>query len=186
MTTTVVNRFNDTSINSRNTILAINGSAIVFVNTVETADNKNIIIDTQRIVATTGDIILGVPVVDSDPEWLAREKELLNWIDMPREEFLQMGVDKGWWMSFDETRMEPIPFPLIFVMETRELRKNFCGLWETVLTLEPSDTTMAHILGNSGIFNSVGDAKKNGWKKPIAAGTFKFKKANVTLEVVED
>lgn len=38
-------------------------------------------------------------------------------------------------------------------------------------TIQPSDT-MAHLLARCGKFKSVGEAKRNGWDKPIPTGWF--------------
>lgn len=44
------------------------------------------------------------------------------------------------------------------------------GVIPDLVTLEESDKTMAHLLSRLGKFSSVGEAKRNGWDKPIPTG----------------
>lgn len=44
------------------------------------------------------------------------------------------------------------------------------GIKPDLVPLEQSDKTMAHLLARLGKFQSVGDAKRNGWDKPIPMG----------------
>lgn len=44
---------------------------------------------------------------------------------------------------------------------------------------------MAHIIVEVGIFKSVGDAKRNGWDKPIETGDFCLTKRKVRFKVVD-
>lgn len=44
---------------------------------------------------------------------------------------------------------------------------------------------MAHIIVEVGIFKSVGDAKRNGWDKPIETGDFCLTKKKVRFKVVD-
>lgn len=44
---------------------------------------------------------------------------------------------------------------------------------EKFIIIQPN-WLMAHVLHNAGLFNSVGDARKNGWNKPIPDGFSNF------------
>lgn len=44
------------------------------------------------------------------------------------------------------------------------------GIQPDLIPLEESDKTMAHLLVRIGKFQSVKDAKRNGWDKPIPSG----------------
>lgn len=47
---------------------------------------------------------------------------------------------------------------------------------DDVLTpLDPEDKTMAHLLARLGKFKSVGEARRNGWDRPIPSGWHEFK-----------
>jgi len=55
-----------------------------------------------------------------------------------------------------------------------EEEANFFGMtWENSIAIEPH-WTMAHIIKEVGLFPSVGQAKKNGWDKPIEHGFSEF------------
>ncbi len=45
---------------------------------------------------------------------------------------------------------------------------------DTLLPIADTDTSMAHLLARIGKFNSVKDAKRNGWDKPIPKGWAEF------------
>jgi len=42
---------------------------------------------------------------------------------------------------------------------------------------------MAHVMAEAGIFASVGQAKKNGWNKPIEAGLFIVTKKKIRIKI---
>jgi tyrosyl-tRNA synthetase len=44
---------------------------------------------------------------------------------------------------------------------------------------------MAHVVVEAGVFNSVSDAKRNGWDKPIETGDFCLTKRKVRFKVVD-
>lgn len=46
-------------------------------------------------------------------------------------------------------------------------------------------TLVAHIMETLGIFKSVGEAKRNGWDKPIEIGKFCVTKKKINFEVIE-
>lgn len=48
------------------------------------------------------------------------------------------------------------------------------GIVPEFTPLIESDRTMAHLLARLGKFQSVGEAKKNGWDKPIPSGWSEF------------
>ncbi len=88
------------------------------------------------------------------------ETEFRAYISQKIDSGLKLGVELGWWESVDWTKREPVPWP------TRL----------KISELEPHELTMAHIMHKIGAFNSVGDARRNGWSKPVEHGEFKYKK----------
>lgn len=48
------------------------------------------------------------------------------------------------------------------------------GIQPVLTPLIDSDVSMAHLLARLGKFQSVGEAKKNGWAKPIPSGWSEF------------
>jgi hypothetical protein len=50
---------------------------------------------------------------------------------------------------------------------------------------EENKNTMAHIMFELGIFKSVGEARKNGWNKPLELGEFCVTKKKIKFEVIE-
>lgn len=69
-----------------------------------------------------------------------------------RAEFMAMSVAAGWWEGWTEDG-EPIPHPV--VVRRSDL---------------PAHASMAHALVAAGRFTSNGDARRNGWDKPIQNG----------------
>ncbi len=51
---------------------------------------------------------------------------------------------------------------------------------------EEHENTMAHVLAKVGVFESVSEAKRNGWNKPIELGEQFFKKKTVRLMIVKE
>lgn len=49
----------------------------------------------------------------------------------------------------------------------------------------PENATMAHIMFACDRFKSIGEAKRNGWDKPIELGLIEFKKGKKPILVVE-
>ena len=43
---------------------------------------------------------------------------------------------------------------------------------------------LAHVMAKAGIFPSVGQARKNGWNKPLQVGTWTVTKKKIKVEVV--
>lgn len=69
-----------------------------------------------------------------------------------RAEFMAMSVAAGWWEGWTDDG-EPVPHPV--VVRRTDL---------------PPHATMAHALVAAGRFSSNGDARRNGWDKPIQNG----------------
>lgn len=115
---------------------------------------------------------------------------MVNFLDEVKDrnvKGLQLGIDLGWWEAVDWNRMTPIPFPDVVVLSTKELRRrNHRGLWETIGVLEDHETSFAHVVAKFGLFESVGDAKKNGCNRPIEVGEHWFKKKTKRVVVLED
>ena len=48
------------------------------------------------------------------------------------------------------------------------------GIKPDLIFMDENDKTMAHLLAKVGKFKSVGEAKRNGWDKPIPTGWSEF------------
>ena len=72
---------------------------------------------------------------------------------------LEHGHRQGWWQAY--TTEGPLP-PV-----RRIASADFVG------------KTMAHVMAEVGFFPSVGQARKNGWDRPVETGRFKVGKNNV-------
>jgi hypothetical protein len=85
---------------------------------------------------------------------------------------MYMGKWAGWWElswdMFDSDEIDLYPIQLVTV-----------SLSKTAHTHFPS------LLAELKLFKSAGDAKKNGWAKPLALGDFLFKKKTYILRLVE-
>lgn len=44
---------------------------------------------------------------------------------------------------------------------------------------------MAHVMAKAGIFPSIGQARKNGWDKPLTSGEWTVTKKKITIRVEE-
>lgn len=54
------------------------------------------------------------------------------------------------------------------------IEEDQAGIIPDVIHLEESDKSMAHLLARIGKFGSVGEARRNGWDKPIPTGWNEF------------
>lgn len=75
---------------------------------------------------------------------------------------LELGRRMGWWP--DVTPNGPVAPPMV------------------VKAADFEGKTMAHVMAQVGIFKSVGEARRNGWDKPVTTGVFKVGK-NRPVEV---
>lgn len=46
-------------------------------------------------------------------------------------------------------------------------------------------TTMAHVMFDLGAFASVGEAKRNGWNKPLVIGTHSAAKKTISFKITD-
>jgi hypothetical protein len=76
---------------------------------------------------------------------------------------LEHGYRQGWWQAY--TTEGPLP------AARRVTADDYAG------------KTMAHVMADVGFFPSVGQARKNGWDRPVETGRFKVGKNNV-IEIV--
>lgn len=119
------------------------------------------------------------------------EKEkFLSDLNETIQNHLLFGIDLNWWESVN-AKGDPAPFPKIFILSTREIRINDTTnpngpCWQTRGILEPRENTMAHLLARLGVFESVGEARRSGWNKPLVVGEFWFNKKQTRIQVVED
>lgn len=54
------------------------------------------------------------------------------------------------------------------------IEEDQAGVMPELTPIVETDKTMAHLLARIGKFSSVGDAKRNGWDKPIPTGWAEF------------
>lgn len=50
----------------------------------------------------------------------------------------------------------------------------------------PENALMAHVMAQAKIFPSVGQARKNGWDKPIEIGSWSVTKKKIQIEVTDE
>lgn len=95
--------------------------------------------------------------------WIARQ-------DHKHRIAMQQGVVNGWW-ELDETGTIPRRLPIKVSIAEMALQNK---------------TLMAHLMVDLELFPSVGQAKKNGWDKPLQLGRHELgpKKKRVTVEIV--
>ena len=75
------------------------------------------------------------------------------------------GVKKGWWeVDQDGNMLSPI-----IVVDSKQLTEN---------------AVMAHVMKQAGIFDSVGEARRNGWNKPLTKGVITVTKRKIRIEVI--
>ena len=105
----------------------------------------------------------------------------LHWNEHPEEEeafveaarikhmaSMEQAIRWGWWAGV-KPNGDPIPHPKIV----------------KISELDEQETLMAHIVHNRlGLFESVNQAKKNGWGKPIQEGDFWLNKKTTHLKVI--
>lgn len=97
------------------------------------------------------------------------------------------GVDQGWWPSFNETTLDPHPFPWHFSLFSKELRRE---IWHSA---DSGGFTSWHLIGTFnfqffsqllhqiGMFDSVNQARKAGHDNEIISGDFWFKKRTIHI-----
>ena len=90
----------------------------------------------------------------------------MKWEELSKgDQGLWIGVAQGWWEWVDMDRRQPIPFPTMI---------------DSSMFNEKG--TMAHVLAFAGVFDSVSEARRAGWNKPITLGEHWFK--NRTIRIV--
>lgn len=97
---------------------------------------------------------------------------------------LQLGVELGFWEAVENGR--PIPWPDMFILKTREIRQRSGDFWHTIGQLTEHETTMAHLMAKLDLFDSVSEARKNGWNKPISEGEFWLHKKTKRVIVIPE
>lgn len=81
------------------------------------------------------------------------------------EQSLIDGEKMGWWDLDDNGDMLAPPI----IINSSEL---------------PDNALMAHVMAKANIFPSIGQARKNGWDKPLELGTFIVTKKKIRIKVV--
>lgn len=94
------------------------------------------------------------------------EEDFLTYVKLKNDIGLQLGVKLGWWESVDSKG--PVPFAKIFS-----------------LTEFPSQSMLAHVMVKAKLFETVSDARRNGWGKPIQTGEWIVGKLRYRVKVVE-
>lgn len=79
----------------------------------------------------------------------------------------QLAAQFGWEL---DSNGNPLPLPVIFSKSKLE---------------SENKTLMAHVVAEMGIFPSVGQARKNGWDKPLELGDFSATKKKIRFRIVE-
>lgn len=109
-------------------------------------------------------------ILDSDEEfWGVGGKEvwLTNLKEETRQRTAQLAAQFGW--DLDE-RGNPLPPPVIFSKSELEA---------------DNKPLMAHIMAELKIFPSVGQARKNGWDKPLELGDHTVTKKKIRFRIIE-
>jgi len=94
------------------------------------------------------------------PAFLARIRE-------QNLEGMRLGVERGWWPSFDEKTATPNPPAQVFKIS------NF-----------PENATLGHVMAKAKIFPSISIARKNGWDDPIREGDFTVTKRKILVRII--
>jgi hypothetical protein len=97
-------------------------------------------------------------------------RQFILCLQMKSDRFLTQGVIAGWW-SLDPVTMTPVrKAQSISIAEMAKENK----------------TLMAHLMVDLGFFPSVGQARKNGWDKPLEPGRHELgpKKKRIIVEIV--
>ena len=100
------------------------------------------------------------PEDETEEEFRARNKRNIK-------RGFDYGISQGWFESVDEND-RPLPFPI--VLELRELEQEF--------------TTLAQVFADIGVFPSIGEAKRNGWDKPLTVGEWDFPKKHKRIKII--
>ena len=111
-------------------------------------------------------------VRDDDKEfWGGKTKQSwLKGIEKANTKAIKDGADRGWWDVGPDGNPQR---PAIKISIAQMAQEN--------------KTLMAHLLVDLGIFPSVGQAKKNGWDKPLELGRHELgpKKKRAFVEITE-
>lgn len=101
---------------------------------------------------------------------------------------MELGVDQGWWPSYDDHG--PHPWPMFYILSENIVRrptveKDFWGC--PVYSSEPFECQyMSQLLAYLGIFSSVNQARKAGYGRPIEVQELWFNKRSTHLYIDED
>lgn len=104
-------------------------------------------------------------------------------------EGMNLGVELGWWPSFDSRG--PHPWPWHFNLRTHELRREVWldaygwSCWKLIGTF-PEIKFLSQLLKEVRMFESVGQARKAGFDKELVVGDFWFKSKSIHVEVVDE
>lgn len=120
----------------------------------------------DRLAAREAAVERGRKWAEENPEEHAAFLEKLR--RQNREGLIEGWLD-GWWDIGDDFD-RPMPNPLTFKISDFAQVKN---------------PLMAHVMAKAGIFPSVGQARKNGWDKPLTVGDFTVTKHKIRIRVVE-
>ena len=89
-------------------------------------------------------------------------------IKREHQEFVIEGFLEGWW-DLDEDGNMAAPAQVFHISDFAEVK----------------NPLMAHVMAKAGIFTSVGQARKNGWNKPLTSGEWTVTKKKIRIRVEE-
>ena len=96
------------------------------------------------------------------------EKAFLADIRQRNQDDVIEGFLEGWWELDDDGQMKAPP--LVFKLSDFAEVKN---------------PLMAHVMAKAEIFKSIGQARKNGWDKPLTIGEWSVTKKKIIIRVVK-
>lgn len=102
-------------------------------------------------------------------QWrIKHPQEWQRWFDDIKQQNRQSvvdGTEMGWWeVDQDGNMLAPT-----IVVDSKQL---------------PENAVMAHVMKEAKIFDSVGEARRNGWNKPLTKGVITVTKRKIRIEVI--
>ena len=107
--------------------------------------------------------------LDQAKQWrIKHPQEWQKWFNDIKQQNRQSVIDgaqKGWWeVDQDGNMLAPT-----IVVDSKQL---------------PENAVMAHVMKQAGIFDSVGEARRNGWNEPLTRGIITVTKRKIRIEVI--
>lgn len=89
-------------------------------------------------------------------------------IQREHQEFVIEGFLDGWW-DLDEHGNMAAPAQVFHISDFAEIK----------------NPLLAHVMAKAGIFPSIGQARKNGWDKPLTTGEWTVTKKKIRIRIEE-